>query len=60
VNIPVPVFIRPPAKLTVPCVIEARETHTYGDDVDVALEALDALSACEERMDKIRNLPVPE
>lgn len=56
VEIPVPVIVRVPEKLTVPCVIESRVARTYADDVDVALEALDALAACDERMDEIRGL----
>lgn len=56
VEIPVPQIVKVPEKLTVPCVIEARVARTYADDVDVALEALDALAACEERMAEIRGL----
>lgn len=56
VDVPVPKFISVPAELTAPCVIAARTVTDYGDVTDVALEALAALAACEERMQKIREL----
>lgn len=56
VEIPVPVTVKVPEELTVPCGIEPRIATTYGDDVDVALEALAALTACNVRMKKIREL----
>jgi hypothetical protein len=56
VEIPVPVIMGVPEEYTAPCVIDHRVARTYGDAVDVAIEALDALTACEERMAKIRGL----
>ena len=48
-----------PAELTGPCFIEKRAVNTYGEAVDVALEALDALTDCGTRMEAIRGLNEP-